>query len=361
MSVATLVSRRRVDGSTAFKVQWRLGGRRDGGWQSETFDERKPALNFQALVEAHGHTWPEGWVKGWGFRTVPDAVTQTAHASLIDFGQAYVRRLTSVGPDTQTRYLSQVVIIADWITEATGKVPTVQGFVSDDDRAWINARRRAGASPKTIANYHGLLSAIFKDAVQKGTVGRNPCEGVKLPAVDDDTETDEHKTLLSEDDFALLRECVDPDSRELLTVAVGTGLRWGELTALRLEDLRLDATSPHLIVRRAWKRNGKGEFALEGEGRFYLGTPKTKESRRKVTLAPPVVQALRRACRGKGQEDLVFASLRGNRLDQGNWYESRWQVAVRAARLRGLGCTPRFHDIVTLMRPGSSPPACRCR
>lgn len=73
------------------------------------------------------------------------------------------------------------------------------GNVSGDDhRDWINARRRAGARPKTIANYRGLLAAILKSAVRKGLISRSPCEGVKLPPVDDDTESDEDKTFLSE-------------------------------------------------------------------------------------------------------------------------------------------------------------------
>ncbi|GAC1611914.1 MAG: hypothetical protein NVS3B26_29520 [Mycobacteriales bacterium] len=45
-------------------------------------------------------------------------------------------------------------------------------------------------SPKTIADYHGLLSALFKSAVAKGLMTRNPCERVKLPPLYDDTEVD---------------------------------------------------------------------------------------------------------------------------------------------------------------------------
>jgi len=93
----------------------------------------------------------------------------------------------------------------------------------------------------------------------------------------------------------LLLDCAHPDARELLVVDVGTGLRWGELTALKVKDVSLDTRVPTLTVRRAWKRNGTGEFALDREGRFYLGAPKTRESRRRVTLAPTVVDALRRA------------------------------------------------------------------
>jgi integrase len=340
------VTRPRRDGSNAYKVQWRLGGSRDGLWQSETFDDRKQALKFQTMVEAHHHLWPEGWVKGWGFNAAPIPVEETgAETTLLRFGTAYVRRLTSAGPDTQTRYLAQIARLVDWITEATGRVPMVESFTSDDDRDWINARRRAGASPKTIANYHGLLAAAFKDAVHKELVRKNPCEGVRLPSLDSSTEDEGDKTFLTEDEFSLLRAATNPDARDLLTVAVGTGLRWGELTALRVHDLQLSGRAPHLSVRRAWKRNGTGEFAVDGEGRFYLGSPKTRESRRRVSLSPPVVKVLRRAIRDKAPEDLVFAAPQGGRLDQGNWYSARWQVAVKAARKSGLGSSPRFHDL----------------
>ncbi len=187
--MATIVGRKRKDGTSGFKVQWRLGGGRDGAWQSETFDNRRAAAKFQAQVESNGHRWPEGWVKGRGFRAEPEPDVVEVHA-LVDFGTAYVRRLTSAGPDTQTRYLTQVATLVGWLRAVSGGEPTLEAFTADDDRDWINARRRAGVSPKTIANYHGLLSAIFKSAVAKGLVARNPCEGVKLPPGDDDTGDD---------------------------------------------------------------------------------------------------------------------------------------------------------------------------
>jgi integrase len=344
--MASLVTRARRDGSTAYKVQWHLGGGRDGSWQSETFDDRREALRFQTLVEAHGHLWPTGWTKGWGFALPPEQPVAAAGATLLStFATAYVRRLTSAGPDCQTRYLSQVRLLVGWITEATGKVPTVEAFSSDDDRDWINARRRAGAKPKTIANYHGLLAAVFKDAHHKGLITRNPCDGVRLPVREVHVEAVDDSSFLTEAQFSLLRACMDPDSRDLLTVAVGTGLRWGELTALRVDDLVLTGSSPHLSVRRAWKRNGTGDFAVEGEGRFYLGPPKTRESRRRVSLAAPVVQVLEQLTGGRGPEEFVFPGPGGGRLDQGTWYAARWQPAVRAAQARGLGASPRFHDL----------------
>lgn len=156
-------------------------------------------MKSAGLVDAAGQAWPEGWVKGYGFAPRSPAEPEPGADDLLwTFGAGYVRRLTSTGPDTQTRYLRQVECLVAWLREVKGVAPTVGNLTGDDDRDGINAGRRAGASPKTIANYHGLLAAILKSAVRKGLIGRNLCEGVKLPPVDDDTESDEDKTFLSE-------------------------------------------------------------------------------------------------------------------------------------------------------------------
>ena len=343
--MASVVTRRHKNGDITYKVQFRLGGRRGAPWQSETFVDHRAALKFVSLVDANGQRWPEGWVKGVGFATVVEDVEPAPEHPLLEFGTAYVRRLTNTGPDTQTRYVQQLTSLNGWLAEIKRTTPTVENVTSDDDRDWIVARRKVGASPKTIANYHGLLSAVFKSGVEKDLIRRNPCEGVKLPPIDDDTEDDDDKVFLTEKEFAVLRLCMDEADRDFLTVAVGTGLRWGELTAIKVKDLSLDSVPATLTVRRAWKKNGRGEFALEQHGRFYLGKPKTRESRRRITLAPRVVAALRRAVVDKGADDLVFGAPRGGRLDQGNWYESRWQAAIKKARKKGLAKTPRFHDL----------------
>lgn len=343
--MASVVTRQHKSGDVTYKVQFRLGGRRGAPWQSETFVDERAARKFMSLVDAHSQRWPEGWIKGVGFATIEEEREPAPEHPLLEFGTDYIRRLTRAAPDTQTKYLQQLTWLNGWLADIKRRTPTVENITSDDDRDWIVTRRKAGASPKTIANYHGLLSAIFKSAVDKELIRRNPCDGVELPPLDDDTENDEDKVFLTEKEFALLRMSMDEADRDFLTVAVGTGLRWGEITAIKVKDLTLDSVPATLTVRRAWKRNGKGEFALEQHGRFYLGKPKTRESRRRITLAPRVVEALRRAIEQRDPEDLVFGAPRGGRLDQGNWYESRWQAAIKTARKKGLSKTPRFHDL----------------
>ena len=85
-------------------------------------------------------------------------------------------------------------------------------------------------------------------------------------------------------------------------------------------------------------RSGAARPVLPGEA-------EDEESRRRITLAPRVVLALRRAVAGRAPDDLVFGAPRGGRLDQGNWYESRWQAAIKKAQEKGLTKSPRFHDL----------------
>src|SRR5947209_13307079 len=128
--MASIVNRRRKDGTIGFKVQWRLGGSRGGPWQSETFDDRRAAAKFQAQVEANGHRWPDGWVKGVGFAP---PVSVTDEVSLVEFGTAHIRRLTKAGPHTQTTYLKQLNRIGGQLAELKRVTPTVQNVTSDDD------------------------------------------------------------------------------------------------------------------------------------------------------------------------------------------------------------------------------------
>jgi integrase len=164
-----------------------------------------------------------------------------------------------------------------------------------------------------------------------------------------DGDEDGDVLWLDESQYALVRQCADDDITDLLDVTVGTGMRWGEVTALRVRDLRLDDDVPLLIVRRAWKKIGDDppprKAVLHPNGKHYLGVPKSKKSIRRITLAPLVVEVLRRAVAGKGQDEFVFTAPRGGPLDHAHFYEDRWQPTVAKARKKGLLSRPRFHDL----------------
>jgi integrase len=221
---------------------------------------------------------------------------------------------------------------------------------------------------------------ILAAAVRAGLRPGNPCAGTRLPdRYSPDATGDRDAVFLTETQFALVARAMFPTSdspvtgrgrpgrrprsaagkhagtvedRWLVEAAVGTGLRWSELTALQVQDLELDAPVARLSVKRAWKRNPSGEFTVLGAGAFYLGKPKSKKSRRRITLSPTVVTVLRRAMKGKAPDDLVFTAPRGGALNQATWYEDRWQVAIALATARGLTVAPRSTTCGTPTPPG---------
>lgn len=374
--MATVKTRLRTHGTPTYRVVWRAGGGRDGDWESETFLSRSEAGRFRRDVDLAGQQWPDGWEKGVGYHVPepePQPVDQLPVPSLLAFGQQYVRDLTGVTPATRHRYDRQVITLAEQLREVLGVVPTVVNVESVNVRRWVNAREAAGARPKTIANYHGLLFMVLASAARSGLRAGNPCEGTRLPhRYSPDVEGDGEPVFLTEQQFALLADAMFPatgltavpglraerldrrgpgkragsvEDRWLLQVAVGTGLRWSELTALQVQDLQLDGPVLTLSVRRAWKRNPKGEFSVAGAGAFYLGAPKTKKSLRRVTLSPSVAQLLREAVRGKLARDFVFTAPKGGPLNHATFYEDRWKRAVRLAESRGLPVRPRIHDL----------------
>ena len=142
-------------------------------------------------------------------------------------------------------------------------------------------------SPKTVNNHLTLLGLMFKVAQRWRLVTGNPVELVDRPR-SEPTEIE----VLTEAEIARLltgyRELeADPPAdtetawwgitRRLVTVALGTALRRGELLGLCWQDVRL--VERLLTVRQAYVR---GEF----------GTPKSRASRRTIELGPRVAAAL---------------------------------------------------------------------
>lgn len=90
---------------------------------------------------------------------------------------------------------------------------------------------------------------------------KNGCAGTRLPRADD--ETVEEIVFLEHDEYQLVRRYVtDEDARDLADWLVGTGMRWGEASALQVQDLKLGG-SPY--PPQASQGRGRGEPRPLGE------------------------------------------------------------------------------------------------
>ena len=174
-------------------------------------------------------------------------------------------------------------------------------------------------------------TACFAKAPRRRWATSNSCEGVDLPAV---PETDEIR-FLNLDEVDALVEHARPGEfhaldRAMFLAAAMTGLRKGELLALRWKDV--DWTAGRIRVRQNYVR---GQF----------GTPKSKRSTRSIPMADELAGELDRLYKQsahEGEGDLVFAHpITGGPLPKAN-VTRRLRAALKAAK---LDHTHRFHDL----------------
>jgi integrase len=204
---------------------------------------------------------------------------------------------------------------------------------AEDVHDLVAALEGKGLSPKSIRNVIGTLSALFTFArsPRRRWATTNPCDGVDLPAVPDATEI----RFLTLDEVDALVASARPGmfkafDRAMFLTAAMTGLRKGELVALRWRDV--DWTSSRIRVRQNYVR---GEF----------GTPKSRRSTRSVPMADEVAGELERLfqqSRWQADDDLVFAHpATAGPLPKPN-VTRRMRAALKAAGLDTGHC---FHDL----------------
>jgi integrase len=197
--------------------------------------------------------------------------------------------------------------------------------------AYQHAKLAEGLSAKTVSNHVRFLHGIFRHAVGQEWTDRNPVAGIEHPG--DGDRTYDLRALSVEELEAVIRAVPDdylgPLDRLLYVTAAMTGMRKGELQALRWMDL--DWSARVIRVRRSFSF---GEFT----------TPKSERSVRAVPMADRVAMELARHQQSSpwpGDEDLVFAHPWTGRPYDGQKILKRFKWALAVAGLRD----GRFHDL----------------
>jgi integrase len=137
-----------------------------------------------------------------------------------------------------------------------------------------------GLSARTVMHYHRILSQALKQAVRWQLLSHNPAEAVDPPKP-------ERKEMmaLDEDQTAVLIDTAEDHSLYIpVLLAVTTGMRRGEVLALRWTDVNLKGG--FLSVTQTLEKTRKGGLRFK--------QPKTQKGRRKISLPSIAVDALRK-------------------------------------------------------------------
>jgi integrase len=162
-------------------------------------------------------------------------------------------------------------------------------------------------------------------AVDDGLVKRNPCR-IKGAGSEDSPE----RPVLSVAQVYALADAVGLRYRALVLLAAFSSLRWGELAALRPEDIDLDACT----VRVTRQLNKPGAVPV-------FGPPKSRAGRRVVDFADLIVPDLRQHLGAVPAGALAFTSPEGTALSSTNFRRRVWGPAVAAVGLEGV----HIHDL----------------
>lgn len=175
-----------------------------------------------------------------------------------------------------------------WGTRQVSKIKRSEvsswvGILSAGDQS---AKKKPLAA-QTVRRIIFVLSLVLDIAVDDGAIPKNPARGLKLPA-----KTRKPIVYLTHKQVELLAtKSTEPDMIRFLAY---TGLRWGEMAALRVN--RLDFKKQRMMI---------DYNAVQVQGKFEFGTPKTGESR-SVPMLDFIAFSLRRITKDRPQSAFVF-------------------------------------------------------
>lgn len=186
---------------------------------------------------------------------------------------------------------------------------------------YLAKKLRSGLSKKSINNHLSVLSSIFKFAMKREWVESNPTQGERLDVQGTGVNWIDAETSRR---FLDAVKTTDPHFFPVFVAALRTGMRQGELVALRWREVHLHAAHPFVEVRFS---------------RSHGETTSTKGNRGRRVPIPPDLLGVLRGMRGE-PSDLVFTKPDGAQLT-GNVLKNPMRRAKLAIGLPDL----RFHDL----------------
>jgi integrase len=181
----------------------------------------------------------------------------------------------NVGNKAWTRYAE---LLRKHVGSRVGNIP-IQKLQAKDLARVYSEMAKAGLSDRTRLHAHRVMRTMLKHAVQWGVVFRNVADLVDAPRV----AVDEVVIPTTEQMDLILAALKGSELYAVVATAIGTGLRRGELCALRWSNVDLESGS--LRVVQSLEQSKRGGLVFKA--------PKSAAGKRTVSLSPSTVAILR--------------------------------------------------------------------
>ena len=187
-----------------------------------------------------------------------------------------------------------VYVFESLIRPSFGKKRVANVKRSDVRAFYISLLEERGVSIATVENVHNVLQQVFQYAVDDDLLRKNPCDRVlkEIKLACSNLKSEKKKALSMRQQINFLRFIYEDERYHhwypTFFIMVNTGLRVGELTGLRWQDIDLERgliDVNHTLVYFDHKDN-KGIY-------FSINTPKTINGYRKVVMTEAVKEAFR--------------------------------------------------------------------
>jgi integrase len=255
--------------------------------------------------------------------TYVEATTETVGGFLDRWSRDWAA--TNVSPKTLERYNE---LIRNQIHPHIGN-RTIQKLRPVDLTELYAKLLRDRLAPRTVGHVHRLLHRAFSFAMTWDVVQKNVVSSVRPPRV-----PEEEIEIIREDDIkTVLQKLRGQPLYPIMTLALASGMRRGELLALRWRDVDLDGGI--VRVERSLEETKAG---------LRFKEPKTKQGRRSITIPPSIVAELRahrkdqqerRLAIGAGKasaDALVFPAWNGSPRSP-NALSKEWKAAMIEAEM----------------------------
>jgi integrase len=168
-------------------------------------------------------------------------------------------------------------------------------------KSWVADMKDAGVGVPTIENALGVLRMVMADTLSDNRLIRNPCEGIRAPK-----RQHKARAYLTHEQVESLAAALGDDALVVRLLAY-TGLRWGEVAALKVGAVDMQR-----------RRLQVDSSVAEVGGRLVWKAPKDHE-RRSVPFSAFLAGELTDAMAGKRRDDLVLSSANGSVLRVSTW------------------------------------------